>query len=204
MTSNQIIVEVSARHIHLTQKDWDTLFGVDYKARLKRELSQSGEFACEDRVSIVGPRNTIKNVVVLFPPRKNTQVEISATDAKTLGIAPVLCDSGYVDSSPGCVLVGPYGELELKSGVMIARRHIHMTPADAEKFNVKDRDCLSVQITQTLRPLVFHDVLVRVNENFKLRMHIDTDEANAALINSCNCTGEILPAKPECKSPVFS
>ena len=192
MTDNQLIVEVSARHIHLTQKDWDVLFGAEYKARLKRELSQSGEFACEDRVNIVGPRNTIKNVVVLFPPRKTTQVEISATDAKTLGIAPILCDSGYSENGPGCTLVGPHGELELKNGVMVARRHIHMTPADAKRFNVKDRDCLSVQISQTQRPLIFHNVLVRVHENFKLRMHIDTDEANAALINSCNCTGEIV------------
>ncbi len=175
---NKFLVETSARHVHLTQEQIEILFG---KSELthKKDLSQPGQYACEERVTVVGPKKEIANVIVLGPARPAGQVEVSLTDARTLGISAPVRESGDVEGAPGCKLVGPCGEVELPCGVIAAKRHIHMTPADAEKLGVTDKEIVSVKL-DTDRPLIFGDVVVRVNANFALAMHIDTDESNAA------------------------
>ena len=173
------IVETSARHIHLCPADLETLFGAGAELHNKKDLSQPGQFACEEKVQLVGPKGTLM-VSVLGPTRKDTQVELSFTDARTLGLNGVpVRESGDVAGTPGLKLVGPAGEVALAQGVIIAKRHIHMTPADAEAFGVADKDIVSVKL-DTTRPLIFGDVVVRVSEKFAPAMHIDTDEANAA------------------------
>ena len=174
----KFIVETSARHIHVTKETLATLFGKDAELHNKKNLSQPGQFACEEKVTLVGPRGQI-TVSILGPCRKADQVELSFTDARTLGITVPVRESGDVAGSPGLKLVGPCGEVEMKEGAIAAKRHIHMTPADAANFGVKDKDIVSVKL-DTARPLIFGDVVVRVSENFSLAMHIDTDECNAA------------------------
>ena len=178
--SNQVLVEVSARHIHVTRQDLETLFGAGHELTPKKDLSQPGQYACEERVDVVGPKNTIKGVSILGPVRPATQLEVSLTDARTLGVKAPVRESGDVAGSPGIKLVGPCGEVELKEGVIAAKRHIHITPDDAEKFGVQDRQIVEVRVTTDGRSLTFGDVVVRVNKNFAAAMHIDTDEANAA------------------------
>ncbi|MGM9680375.1 MAG: phosphate propanoyltransferase [Eubacteriales bacterium] len=174
------IVETSARHIHLTQADIETLFGAGAVLHNKKDLSQPGQFACEEKVELVGPKGSLK-VSVLGPARKDTQVELSFTDARTLGLKSVpVRESGDIAGTPGIKLVGPAGEIDLDKGVIIAKRHIHMTPADAEAFGVKDKDVVSVKIDSDGRATVYGDVVVRVSSSYALAMHIDTDEANAA------------------------
>ena len=173
------IVETSARHVHLTQADIETLFGVGYQLTNKKDLSQPGQFACEEKVTVVGPKGSLK-ASILGPARPASQVELSLTDARTIGLVGVpVRESGDIAGSVGCVLEGPCGKVELKEGVIAAKRHIHMTPADAEVFGVSDKEIVSVKL-DTARPLVFGDVVVRVSEKFALAMHIDTDESNAA------------------------
>lgn len=174
------IVETSARHIHLTQADIETLFGAGAVLHNKKDLSQPGQFACEEKVELVGPKGSLK-VSVLGPARKDTQVELSFTDARTLGLKSVpVRESGDIAGTPGIKLVGPAGEIDLDKGVIIAKRHIHMTPADAEAFGVKDKDVVSVKIDSDGRATIYGDVVVRVSSSYALAMHIDTDEANAA------------------------
>ena len=174
------IVETSARHIHLTNEHIEALFGAGHTLTNKKDLSQPGQFACEEKVELVGPKGSIK-VSVLGPARKDSQVELSFTDARTLGLKSVpVRESGDIAGTPGIKLVGPCGEVDLEQGVIIAKRHIHMTPADAEAFGVADKDVVKVAIEGTGRALVFDDVVVRVSEKFALAMHIDTDECNAA------------------------
>lgn len=174
------IVETSARHIHLTTADIETLFGAGAVLHNKKDLSQPGQFACEEKVELVGPKGSLK-VSVLGPARKDTQVELSFTDARTLGLKSVpVRESGDVAGTPGIKLVGPAGEVDLEKGVIIAKRHIHMTPADAEAFGVKDKDVVSVKIDGEGRSTIYGDVVVRVSPTYALAMHIDTDEANAA------------------------
>lgn len=185
------IVETSARHIHLSAADIETLFGAGHTLTNKKDLSQPGQFACEEKVELVGPKGSIK-ASVLGPARKDTQVELSFTDARALGLKDVpVRESGDIDATPGLKLVGPCGEVVLDKGCIIAKRHIHMTPADAETFAVSDKDVVKVQITSNGRSLIFDDVVVRVNANFALAMHIDTDEANAAAAFGA-CTGTIV------------
>ena len=173
------IVETSARHVHLTQADIETLFGAGYQLTNKKDLSQPGQFACEEKVTVVGPKGSLK-ASILGPARPASQVELSLTDARTIGLAGVpVRESGDIAGSVGCVLEGPCGKVELKEGVIAAKRHIHMTPADAEVFGVSDKEIVNVKL-DTARPLVFGDVVVRVSEKFALAMHIDTDESNAA------------------------
>lgn len=174
----KFIVETSARHIHVTKETLATLFGKDAELHNKKNLSQPGQFACEEKVTLVGPKGQV-TVSILGPCRKADQVELSFTDARTLGITVPVRESGDVAGSPGLKLVGPCGEVEMKEGAIAAKRHIHMTPADAANFGVKDKDIVSVKL-DTARPLIFGDVVVRVSENFALAMHIDTDECNAA------------------------
>ena len=146
----------------------------------KKDLSQPGQFACEERVEVVGPKKSIANVSILGPYRKSTQVELSATDARSIGIPIVIRESGDLSQTPGCKLVGPCGEIELQEGVIVAKRHIHATCEDAKRLNVKDKDIVQVKIETEQRSLIFQDVVVRVSPNFSLAMHIDTDESNAA------------------------
>lgn len=175
----KVLVETSARHVHVTEEALKVLFGEDASLTVKKYLSQPGQYASEQKVEIVGPKKSLANVSILGPVRKANQVEVSATDARTLGVDVVIRESGNVNNTPGCKLVGPCGEVELTEGVIVAKRHIHMTPKDAQEFNLNDKDVVSVKITSNDRSLTFDDVVVRVNENFSLAMHIDTDESNA-------------------------
>ena len=143
-------------------------------------MSQPGQFACEERVNVVGPKGELKNVSILGPVRPATQIEVSATDARALGVTAFIRESGDIAGTAGCKLVGPCGEVELSEGVIVAKRHIHMTPADAEAFQVKDKDIVWVKVATPERSIVFGDVVVRVSPKFALAMHIDTDESNAA------------------------
>ena len=175
----KFIVETSARHVHVTEKDLEILFGKGAKLTKKKDLSQPGQFACEERVTVVGPKKELANVSILGPCRKETQVELSATDARSIGISAPIRESGDVKGSAPCKLVGPCGEVELSEGVIVAKRHIHLTPADAEKFGVKDKDVVWVKIETPERTAVLGDVVCRVSDKYALAMHIDTDESNA-------------------------
>ena len=175
----QFIVETSARHVHVSQADLETLFGAGYQLTPKKDLSQPGQYACAERVDVVGPKKTLTGVSILGPVRKETQVEISLTDARSIGVAAPIRESGDTANSGGCKLVGPCGEVEMAEGAIIAKRHIHMTPADAEVFGVADKQIVKVAVN-TARPVIFDDVVVRVSDKFALAMHIDTDECNAA------------------------
>ncbi len=173
------IVETSARHVHVSQEDLETLFGKGYELTRKKDLSQPGQYACNEKVTIVGNKKEMA-ASILGPVRPASQVEISLTDARSIGVDAPVRESGDVAGSGACKLVGPCGEVELKEGVIAAKRHIHATPEDAEKLGVKDKDVVSVKIDTDGRSLVFGDVVVRVSPKFALAMHIDTDESNAA------------------------
>ena len=179
--NNKVIVETSARHVHLAKEHVDILFGEGHALTFKKDLSQPGQFACEERVSIVGPKNTIKNVIVLGPERKASQVEVSLTDARTLGVTAPVRESGDVAGSGACKLVGPCGEVELAEGVIVAKRHIHFTPDEAAEANVSDKEIVMVKVASEGRTTIYDDVVVRVHPNFSAAMHIDTDESNAAM-----------------------
>lgn len=187
----KILVETSARHVHLTEKDIEILFGEGAKLTHKKDLSQPGQFACEERVTIVGAKKSIANVIVLGPARKATQVEVSLTDARTLGVDAPVKESGDITGSGACTLVGPMGQVELTEGVIAAKRHIHFTPKDAEAMGVKERQVVKVKITGTDRALIFDDVIIRIREDFATAMHIDTDEGNAAAASG-EVYGEII------------
>ena len=176
--ANKVLVETSARHVHLTEEHIEILFGKGHTLTHKKDLSQPGQFACEERVTVVGPKKSIANVIVLGPARPASQVEVSLTDARTLGVEAPVRESGDVAGSGACKLVGPAGEVELTEGVIAAKRHIHLTPEAAEEMGVKDKQIVSVKI-ESERTAVLGDVVVRVNANFAPAMHIDTDEANA-------------------------
>ena len=187
----QFIVETSARHVHVTQEVLETLFGEGYELHVKKMLSQPGQFASEERVDIVGPKKTLSGVSILGPVRKETQVEISLTDARSIGVTAPIRESGDIAGSGACKIVGPKGEVELTEGVIAAKRHVHMTPADAEAFGVKDKDIVSVKLNTSGRALIFGDTVVRVSDKYALAMHIDTDESNAACAGS-GTMGEIV------------
>ena len=190
----KFIVETSARHVHVSQADLETLFGAGYQLTHKKDLSQPGQYACAERVDVVGPKKTLPGVSILGPVRKETQVEISLTDARSIGVSAPIRESGDTAGSGACKLVGPCGEVELTQGVIAAKRHIHMTPADAAEMDVKDKDVVCVKVETDGRNTIFGDVVVRVNENFALAMHIDTDESNAAACGR-NQMGEIVMKK---------
>ncbi len=175
-----ILVETSARHVHVTEADLETLFGKGYQLTVKKELSQPGQYASNERVTVVGPKKELANVSILGPCRSATQVELSMTDARSIGIVAPVRESGDVVGSAGCKLVGPAGEVEIGEGVIIAKRHIHMTAADAAAAGVADKDIVKVVTGGNGRKLVFDDVVIRVSEKFATAMHIDTDESNAA------------------------
>lgn len=185
------LVEVSARHIHLSPADVAVLFGEGYTLSFDRPLSQPGQFVCKERIDIVGPKRTLANVVILGPERKASQVEVALTDCFTLGTVAPVRESGDIDGTPAITLKGPNGELTLEKGLIVAKRHVHMTPADAAEFGVKDKDIVEVRV-DTDRPVTFGDCVVRVSEKFALAMHVDTDEANAACIGRKGCQGFIV------------
>lgn len=180
---NKILVETSARHVHLSREDLDILFGKGFELTFKKDLSQPGQFATNERVTVVGPKREIANISILGPVRKQTQVELSATDARSVGIPIVVRESGDLVGTPGCKIVGPCGEVEISEGVIVAKRHIHLTPDSAAEFGVEDKQIVSVEIKGTGRSTVFGDVVIRVSEKFAPAMHIDTDESNACLSN---------------------
>lgn len=189
--SKKFIVETSARHVHVTQEHLEILFGKGAKLTHKKDLSQPGQFACEERVTIVGPKKEMPNVSILGPVRPETQVELSATDARSIGIAAPIRESGDVAGSGACKIVGPVGEVELSQGVIIAKRHIHLTPETAAERGVKDKDIVWVKIDTDGRKAILGDVVVRVSEKYAPAMHIDTDESNA--ISAYNgLEGEII------------
>ncbi len=177
--SKEFIVETSARHVHVTQEHLEILFGEGAKLTQKKDLSQPGQFACEERVTIVGPKKELAGVSILGPVRPATQVELSATDARSIGVAAPIRESGDVENSGACKIIGPCGEVEIEQGVIVAKRHIHLTPADAEELGVKDKEIVWVKVESADRSIVFGDVVCRVHDNFARAMHIDTDESNS-------------------------
>lgn len=177
--ANQVLVETSARHIHVSREALDILFGKDYELTVKKALSQPGQYACAERVDVVGPKKTLTGVSILGPVRPETQVELSLTDARSIGVAAPVRESGDIAGSGACKLVGPKGEVELTEGVIAAKRHIHMTTADAAEFGLEDKQVVSVKVESDGRSIVFGDVVVRVSDKYALAMHIDTDESNA-------------------------
>lgn len=193
----EILVETSARHVHVTQETLEVLFGKGHTLSVRKMLSQPGQFASDDKVEVVGynlkdpngPRPSAK-LSILGPVRKSNQVEVSFTDARTLGLTAPVRESGDIAGSGKCTLRGPAGEVELSEGVIVAKRHIHMTPKDAEEFGVKNGDIVTVEVdTKKGRKTLFGDTVIRVSESFALAMHIDTDECNAA------CAGGLVYGK---------
>jgi putative phosphotransacetylase len=182
--SNRVPVGLSNKHVHLSQKDINILFGEGHELTSIKDLGQPGQFACDEKVDLVGPKRTIKGVRVLGPARGESQVEISLSDGFTLGIPEVpVKGSGSLVGTPGIKLVGPKGEVELEQGVIAAARHIHMNPKEAAEFGVKDKDMVKVK-AEGERGLVFENVLIRVHDSFALEFHVDVEEGNAAMIQN--------------------
>lgn len=178
---NKVLVETSARHIHVSLDALEALFGKGYQLTNKKDLSQPGQYACAEKLEVVGPKGKLK-ASILGPVRPATQVELSLTDARSIGVSAPIRESGDVANTPGCKLVNPDNgnEYEITEGVIAAKRHIHLTPADAESFGVSDKEIVSVKIDSDGRSTIYGDVVVRVSDKFAAAMHIDTDEANAA------------------------
>ena len=176
----KFLIETSARHVHVTKEVLNTLFGEGYELTVKKELSQPGQFASNERVAVIGPKGQFPAVSILGPVRPETQVELSASDARSIGVAAPIRESGDISGSGACKLGGPKGEVEISEGVIIAKRHIHATPEDAEALGVKDKEIVNVKVDSPERSLIFGDVVVRVSPKYALAMHIDTDESNAA------------------------
>lgn len=179
----KILIETSARHVHVTKEALEVLFGKGFELEIKKMLSQPGQYASNQKVEVVGPKGSLK-CSILGPVRSKNQVELSFTDARTLGVVAPVRESGDVAGSAPCKLVGPCGEVDLTEGVIVAKRHIHMTEKDAENFGVKNGDIVAVKVlNETGRKLVFDDTVVRVSNSYALAMHIDTDEANAGALS---------------------
>ncbi|WP_440897509.1 phosphate propanoyltransferase [Amphibacillus sp. Q70] len=189
--SNKIPIGVSNRHIHLSETDIEELFGPSYQLTPLRSLSQPGQFAAKEVLTIVGSKGSIHNVRVLGPARKQSQIEISKTDAFKLGIKPPINESGDLNEAASLYVVGPEKSLHFSEKVIIAKRHIHMTPADAKRFALRDKQTVAIKV-HSERPSIYLDTVVRVSENFCLECHLDTDEANAADVASKDCYVEIV------------
>ncbi len=189
--SKKVLVETSARHVHLSNADLATLFGANAQLTPKKDLSQPGQFACEERVDVVGPKGTIGRVSVLGPTRNETQIEISLTDARSIGLVAPIRESGDLKGSAPCVLKGPKGEVSLAQGVIVAKRHIHATPEDAKELGVTDKEVVCVKVNSEDRSIILGDVVVRVSPKYALAMHVDTDEANAGAFKG-TVYGEIV------------
>lgn len=172
-------IAMSNKHIHLSQKDLDILFGEGYQLTKFKDLSQPGQYACEEKVDVQGPKGTAKGVRILGPVRPETQFELSVSDAFSLGVKPIIRNSGEIEDTPGAKLIGPKGEVEIDKGIIVAARHIHMHTSDAEEFGVADKDVVSIKVNSP-RGLVFDNVLCRVHDSYALEMHVDIEEGNAA------------------------
>ena len=159
----EVLVETSARHVHVSQADLETLFGAGYELTHKKDLSQPGQFACEERVQVIGAKGAFPKVSILGPVRPETQVELSASDARSIGVVAPCRESGDLEGSGSCKIVGPAGEIEIEKGVIVAKRHVHATPEDAEKYGLTDKQIVSVKVETDGRSLVFGDVIVRVS-----------------------------------------
>lgn len=183
MRAAKVTVGVSNRHVHLSARHLQQLFGKNYQLSEVKDLGQPGQYAAKETVSLVGAKGIVEGVRVLGPLRKQTQVEISRTDSFRLGIAAPVRESGNLEDTPGCMLVGPAGTVSLKEGVIVAARHIHMSPKEAKQLGYKDCDRVSV-LVEGERELCYHSVIVRVHSDFRLELHIDTDEANAAFLGT--------------------
>lgn len=190
---DQVVLGISNKHIHLTQKDIDVLFGQGYQLTNIKDLKQPGQFAAAETVKVVGPKASFDKVRILGPARPESQVEISLTDARTLGISAPVSESGHLEGTPGITLEGPKGKVCLDRGVMIALRHIHMPPDIARKLGIKDKDFVCVETTG-IRKTIFCNVLARVSDKFDYEMHLDTDEANAAGLKN-NDYLKIVPSR---------
>lgn len=175
----KILIEGSGRHVHVSQADLEVLFGKGFELEKKKDLSQPGQFASFQKVDVVGPKGVLKGVSILGPCRKETQIELSYTDARVIGLTPKLRESGKLDGTDGCKLVGPAGTLELQKGVIVAKRHIHLCPETAAKYGLTDNEIVLVQ-TAGERALLFDEVVTRVSSSYADAMHVDYDEANAA------------------------
>jgi putative phosphotransacetylase len=175
----KVEIGISNKHLHLSDADLAALFGAGHKLTLKKELKQPGQFAAEELVDVVGPKGTLKGIRVLGPTRKESQVELAMTDARTIGLQLPVRESGVLDGSPGVKLIGPSGEVTLTKGAIVALRHIHLSPSQAAEAGVKDKDWVTVKTSGT-RPLIFEDVLIRSGDAHTSEMHVDTDEGNAA------------------------
>lgn len=183
MVDYRVPVGISNRHVHVSQRDLEVLYGKGYQLKPTKELSQPGQFACEETVDLIGPKNTLSKIRILGPTRSATQVEISRTDGFILGLNPPIRDSGSLSGSLGIIIAGPAGKIEIKEGVIIARRHLHLHTNEANELGLKDKDWISVRF-EGERGLIFEHVLVRVHPNFKKDLHLDTDEANAANLSN--------------------
>lgn len=190
MAEKLVEIEGSGRHCHVKRETLDVLFGKGFELEVKKELSQPGQYATNQKIEVVGPRKSLV-LSILGPCRPADQVELSMTDATSIGITAPIRESGEIAGSPGCKLVGPKGEVELKEGVIIAKRHIHITPEDADKFGVKDKQIVKVKVGGD-RALVYDQVVIRVKDDFATYMHIDYDEYNAAAIGKDTLMGEII------------
>ena len=177
----KVMVETSAHHVHVSEQDLETLFGKGATLTNKKDLSQPGQFACEEKVEVVGPKGAMK-MSILGPTRPETQVEISLTDARKLGITGLMRESGDLDGTPGCILRGPAGEVEIAKGVIAAKRHIHFNPDEAKEAGVEDKQVVSVKVDYNGRSLIFGDVVCRVSPKYALAMHVVTDESTAAAL----------------------
>ena len=177
--SIKIPIETSARHIHVSRTDFEILFGKDAQLHYTKELSQPKQYLCRERLTVKGPRGCFENTAILGPYRPQTQIELSLTDTRKLGLPGIIRPSGHIEGTPGCTLVGPCGEITLSQGVIVAKRHIHMTPEEALILHVQDNDEVFVLTKSYGRALIYADVVVRVHKDFRLAMHVDTDEANA-------------------------
>ena len=182
MSQDTFLVETSARHVHVTQEHLEKLFGEGYELTVRKMLSQPGQFASNEKVTVVGTKGELK-CSILGPVRKDTQIEVSLTEARQLGIKAPVRESGDIAGSAGCKLIGPAGEVEVSEGVIAAMRHVHMTPEDAEHYGVENGQIVAVKVFNGVddsRALVFENTVVRVSKSYSLAMHIDTDESNAA------------------------
>jgi putative phosphotransacetylase len=191
MLKKDVLVEISARHAHVTQEHLEVLFGEGATLTQTKSLSQPGQFATSQKIDVVGPRNTLKGVTILGPVRSATQVEVAATEARTLGIKAPIRESGKITGSAGATLIGPAGSITIEEGVIVAKRHIHFSETEAVEYGVADKEIVMVKISSDDRTLVFDDVVVRVHPSFAAAMHIDTDESNAAGISG-EVMGEVI------------
>ncbi len=188
----KVLIETSARHAHVTQETLEVLFGKGATLTKKKDLSQPGQFASEQKITVVGPKRELAGVSILGPCRNADQVELSATDARNIGVQGVIRESGDIAGTPGCKLVGPCGEVEIAEGVIVAKRHLHTTPEDAATLGVSDKEIIKIACGGEGRKVIFDDVVVRVSPKFATAVHLDTDESNAAACPMVNCFGEIV------------